>query len=154
MTKTTDVANASRREIEQLVYDYADHVDDGDLEAVARLFANGRMTGPDGSVLAEGYDGMLRFYREIIRLYPPDNAPLTQHVITNLVLEIDEAGNEATGRCRYTVFQKTEDGPLQAIIAGRYRDTFRRSDGNWHFAERQTLPRLVGDLSDHLARFS
>ena len=136
------------------MYRYAECVDAGDFAGVAELFAHGRMIAPDGSVLAEGYDGMLAFCREEIRLYPETNTPLTQHVMSNLV--IDGEGNEdtASSTCYYTVFQKTDTLPLQAIITGRYRDTFERSNGTWRFRERQTLPQLFGDLSKHLTRFT
>ncbi len=136
------------------MYRYAECVDAGDFAGVAELFANGRMIAPDGTVLAEGYDGMLTFYNNTLRLYPDSNTPLTQHVISNLTIGIDEGKNRASGRCCYTVFQKADHFPLQPIIAGRYHDVFERSDGRWRFSERKTLPRLVGDLSKHLLQYT
>lgn len=136
------------------MYRYAECIDSGDLAGVAELFANGKMTGPDGSILAEGYDDMLSFMTAIIRLYPPANTPLTQHVMSNLVLDIDEDSGEASGTCYYTVFQKTEDTPLQAIIAGRYRDKYHRVNSKWCFDTRQQLPLLMGDMSRHVSRFA
>jgi len=44
----------------------------------------------------------------------------------------------------------TDDLPLQAIICGRYRDTFQRIDGRWWFDTRVMLVDLVGDLGHHL----
>lgn len=134
------------------MYRYAECVDNGDFEGVASLFANGRMTAPDGSVLAAGYDAMLAFYRDTLRIFPDTKTPQTQHIMSNLVVDIDETAHTATGTCYYTVMQKTDETPLQAIIAGRYRDRFARSDGHWEFRERQTLPFLYGDLGQHLTR--
>jgi len=153
-TKSPDQPLNARTEIESLVYRYADCVDTGDFAGVAELFANGRLVAPDGLVLAAGYDGMLAFCRDTLRLYPETNTPLTQHVMSNLVLDVDDDNGKATGRCNYTVFQKTDELPLQPIITGRYRDTFVRSDRSWQFLERQTLPQLVGDSSKHLLRFA
>ena len=154
MTTTPEDSSGSRRDIERLYYGYAERLDGGDLEGVAELFAHGRMTGPDGSVLAEGYDDMLSFLRDLIRLYPPANTPLTQHVMSNLVLDIDEHASQASGTCYYTVFQKTADTPLEPIISGRYRDEFRRVDGTWCFETRQQVPLLIGDLSRHVTRYA
>ena len=153
MTSPDQTLNA-RSEIEQLVYCYAECVDAGDFAGVAELFANGRMIAPDGTVLAAGYDDMLAFYNNTLRLYPESNTPLTQHVISNVIIDIDEGKNRASGRSRYTVFQKTDEFPLQPIIAGRYHDQFELSEGRWRFVERQTLPSLVGDLSKHLLKYT
>ena len=143
----------ARTAIEQLVYRYAACVDAGDFAGVAELFARGRMTGPDGTLLAEGRNAVLAFYTATIRLYPETGTPQTQHVMSNLVLDIDEDAGRARGRCNYTVFQKVADSPLQAIICGAYNDLFEREQGLWRFAERQTVPGLYGDLSRHLLRF-
>jgi hypothetical protein len=48
------------------------------------------------------------------------------------------------------VFQQTDELPLQAIIAGRYHDTFRRVEGRWWFDTREMFVDLTGDLSHHL----
>ena len=40
--------------------------------------------------------------------------------------------------------------PLQPIVAGRYRDRFRRIDGEWWFDEREMGVEQIGDVSDHL----
>jgi hypothetical protein len=48
------------------------------------------------------------------------------------------------------VFQATPAVALQPIVAGRYDDTFRRTDGTWHFDQRRMDLRLVGDVGDHL----
>ena len=45
--------------------------------------------------------------------------------------------------------QEAPGFPLQAYIAGRYRDTFERVDGAWLFAERVYIVDLLGDMSAH-----
>ena len=51
---------------------------------------------------------------------------------------------------RNTVFQATEELPLQPIIAGRYEDQFERVDGRWRYTAKKYFVELVGDLSHHL----
>lgn len=130
------------RAIERLLYAYADAVDAGDLAAVGQLFRDGRVCGetPDGPVtLAEGSAGVEAFYRSLVRLYD-DGTPRTRHVTTNVTVDIVPGGESATAASSYTVFQATEELPLQAIIVGRYRDTFRRVDGAWRFESRPCGP--------------
>ena len=69
---------------------------------------------------------------------------------SNVSVELSEQGDSATARSRFTVLQAREGFPLQVIIAGQYRDSFRKRDGRWEFTRREMQPRLIGDLSHHL----
>ena len=84
------------------------------------------------------------------RIYPETGTPKTKHVMSNPIIEVDEAAGTATCDAYYTVFQATEDLPLQPIIAGRYEDRFERADGRWRYTEKKYFVELVGDLSHHL----
>jgi 3-phenylpropionate/cinnamic acid dioxygenase small subunit len=142
----------SAREIENLLYRYAERIDAGDLEAVADLFVHGRIAvSPDAEPgqAVEGRDRVLAMYRGSTRIYA-DGTPHTKHVTTNAIIEVDEPANTAAARSYYTVFQQVEDLPLQPIISGRYHDSFQRFDGSWWFDTRTLLVDLVGDLSRHL----
>ncbi|WP_219209403.1 nuclear transport factor 2 family protein [Variovorax boronicumulans] len=86
--------------------------------------------------------------REALRIHG-DGTPRTRHVITNLILEIDEAGTRAQSRAYYTVFQAVDPFLLQAIARGRYRDSLVRTAGQWVFARREVETNLVGDVSQH-----
>ncbi|MCP1471726.1 3-phenylpropionate/cinnamic acid dioxygenase small subunit [Sphingobium sp. OAS761] len=135
--------------ITNLLYRYAELMDAGDLEAVAALFERARIKTGGGEVV-EGSAPMLALWRAHVRIFP-DGTPRTKHVITNPIVEVDEAAGTATCRSYYTVLQQTDDLPLQAICAGRYHDAFVRADGQWHFSERDySMLDLVGDLSQHL----
>ena len=83
------------------------------------------------------------------RLYE-DGTPRTKHVTTNAIIEVDDAAGNGSARSYYTVFQQTDELPLQPIICGRYHDTFHRLDGVWWFDTRIMFVDLVGDLSQHL----
>ncbi|CAM5465366.1 Nuclear transport factor 2 family protein OS=Streptomyces rimosus subsp. rimosus (strain ATCC/ DSM 40260 / JCM 4667 / NRRL 2234) OX=1265868 GN=SRIM_026395 PE=4 SV=1 [Streptomyces rimosus subsp. rimosus] len=63
-----------------------------------------------------------------------DGTPRTQHVTSNVAIEVDERGGYADARSYVTVFQALPELPLQAIAAGRYRDRFERRGGRWRFA--------------------
>lgn len=142
----------SAREIEHLLYAYAERLDAGDLDGVADLFAHGRIAGVKGgppSTVFEGRAGVRGMYEVMTRLYE-DGTPKTKHVTTNVQVRVDEQAGTAEARAYFTVFQATPELPLQAIISGRYEDTFHRVDGAWAFDTRTMLVDLVGDLSQHL----
>jgi 3-phenylpropionate/cinnamic acid dioxygenase small subunit len=140
----------SYRAIENLLYRYAELIDDGDLEGVARLFEHGEILAPAASSGARGYEEVLAMYRKATRIYPESGTPRTRHVTTNAIIEVDEIGGRGTARSYFTVFQAVEGLALQPIIAGRYHDSFERHFGAWRFRERRMLPDLWGDLSQHL----
>jgi 3-phenylpropionate/cinnamic acid dioxygenase small subunit len=136
------------REIERLIYAYAERIDAGDLAGVAELFRHGRIRSAPGMESA-GVDRVRRLYEDAVRLYD-DGTPRTRHVTTNVAVEVDDEAGTATARAYYTVFQQTDELSLQAIIAGRYHDTFHRVDGEWCFDTREILVDLTGDLQHHL----
>jgi len=128
---------------------YAERVDLGDFEGVAALFEHATYRAEHGGEITsqEGAAAVLATFTAMVRKYP-DGTPRTKHVTTNLMVEVD--GDTATSRCYYTVFQQTDELPLQPIIGGRYHDRFERVDGVWRFADRLIFSDLIGDLSRHL----
>lgn len=136
------------REIEHLLYAYAERIDAGDLQGVGELFRNGRIVAAPGMVF-EGVDAVRGLYERTTRLHE-DGTPRTHHVTTNVTVEVDDTAGRATARSSYTVFQQTDALPLQPIIAGRYRDSFQLVDGEWAFDTREMFVDLTGDLSHHL----
>lgn len=136
------------REIENLVYAYAERIDAGDLTGVAELFRDGRIQAAPG-VVFEGADAVRGLYERATRLYE-DGTPRTRHVTTNVIVEVDDDAATASARSYYTVFQQTDELPLQPIIAGHYHDTFHQVDGRWAFDTREMFVDLTGDLSHHL----
>lgn len=143
----------SAREIENLLYIYAERIDAGDLEGVAELFAHatifGQENGPPKTQFV-GAEGARRMYGSSTRLYEDDGTPKTKHITTNPIIEVDDEAGTASCRSYYCVVQATPALPLQPIIAGRYHDTFHVVDGAWCFATRTLFVDLMGDLSHHL----
>ena len=142
----------SAREIENLLYTYAERLDAGDLAGVADLFARGRIqpaANASPETTFEGRDRVLEMYQAATRLYP-DGTPRTKHITTNAIIEIDAGGRSGSARSYYTVLQQTDDLPLQAIISGHYHDTFQRIEERWWFDTRVMFIDHMGDLSHHL----
>jgi len=132
-----------------LVHVYAERIDAGDLEAVARLFAHATY-GAEGGPVREGSEAVLAALRAAVVLH--DGLPRTKHVVTNVTVDLDEAAGTAAARSYFTVLQATSALPLQPILAGRYHDRFRRLGEEWRFADRRIHIDLVGDVSQHLRR--
>lgn len=136
--------------ITNLLYRYAELFDAGDLDSAAALFDHARIKVGAAETAVLDAAGLLGVWRRHVKIHP-DGTPRTKHVITNPILEIDEAAGTATCRCYYTVLQASGDTPLRVIAAGRYHDAFERVDGRWRFAARDySMLDLTGDLSDHL----
>ena len=139
---------SSEQAIANLVYRYAECIDSGDLEGAAALFAHASIyMGEQLGELAAAQ--VLELWRKSIIIHE-DGTPRSKHVITNPIIEVDEVANTGTCRTYYTVMQQAGDGPLQAVICGRYHDRFERVDGEWRFSWRDySLHDLPGDMSRH-----
>lgn len=140
--------STSATEICNLLYRYAEAIDEGRLEDAAALFRHARIeTGAAGPLDA---DGLLALWRKILVIHPC-GTPRTRHLVTNPILDIDEAAGTARVRSCFTVLQATDDLPLQVIASGRYHDRFAHIDGEWCFVERDYRQLdFTGDLSRHL----
>ena len=139
-------------EITALVHRYARLMDGGDLDGLSSLFAHATMR-------SDSVPGVLRGSAEIRRIYDQvvlyDGSPRTNHVITNLSIELGEDGNRATAHSYFTVLQGVRPGePIQVVTSGRYEDRFERANGAWRFSERVFHVDLVGDMSSHLRGLS
>ncbi|SEO62628.1 DUF2255 family protein [Actinacidiphila rubida] len=142
-------ANAvpAHRAVENLLARYAELVDDGDFAGVGELLADASFTGSGATFTGrEAIEGM---FRDTLIVYA-DGTPRTQHVTSNVAVDVDEDAGTAEARSCVTVLQAVDGLPLQVIAAGRYRDRFTRRDGRWRFTRRQVDIRLVGDVSRHL----
>jgi hypothetical protein len=141
-------AHAAKRAeqcILELMAEYCDSIDRGDLDGCAALFRGGRW-GITGQ-LAEG-EAAVRALLANVTLY--DGVPRTRHLMSNVLIELAADGNHASARSCIMVMQAVPpDFPLQAIFVGSYRDTFVREGEQWRFCERVIVPDLIGDLSRH-----
>lgn len=133
----------SEQAITAMVHRYCELFDTGDFDAFARQFEHGQWHRA-----APGADGVRAWIDEHVITH--DGSPRTQHVTTNLVVEVDEAADTATASSYITVFQGVPGFALQPIFCGRYRDRFARIDGQWRWLDRRVLGDLYGDTSHHV----
>ena len=114
----------AREEILHLMNRYGFTIDTGDLDGFAGLFEHGEwiMEG------AAPYVGKSQFLE----------------ALSNIIIYDDGTP------CYVTVFQQTDEFPLQAIFSGHYFDDFARVGGDWCFRKRLIRYALVGDMSAHL----
>jgi 3-phenylpropionate/cinnamic acid dioxygenase small subunit len=133
--------------IANLIYRYAFLVDDGDFAGLGTLFADGQLVLNDAPA-AVGAAGVERFAHASLQLHG-DGTPGTRHVISNVIIEIDDDEMAARAEAYYTVFQALADFPLQPIACGRYQDSFMRRNGRWVYRQKVIRTGLMGDLSRH-----
>lgn len=136
-------------QISNLLYIYAEYMDQGKLDKAASLFTHAKVytAGDD-----QPYDqsAMQKLWEDFVVIYPC-GTPRTKHLVTNPIIELNDDATKASCRSTYTVLQQTDNLPLQIIATGRYRDEFERVDGKWRFSSRDyRLLDYTGDLSQHL----
>ncbi len=83
-------------EITNLLYRYAELIDAGDLDGAAALFEHAKLKVNTSDELQDSR-GVLSIWRNYMKIYPC-GTPRTKHVITNPIVEIDEAAGTATCR--------------------------------------------------------
>ena len=142
-------AQPSHIQIANLVYRYAELIDNGDFAGIGTLFADATIETGEG-VVYTGSDEIREMYEQWTRRYPDNGTPHTRHVTTNPIIEVEEEAGSATCRSYVVVFQSTDRLTLQPVITNRYHDTFVRVDDTWQFDHRLMIDFYSGDLSQHL----
>jgi 3-phenylpropionate/cinnamic acid dioxygenase small subunit len=140
---------SSHRAIGDLIMRYAELVDGGDFAGLGTLLADATFTG--GGAPVRGPQVIEKMFQDTLIVYA-DGTPRTRHIVTNVVIEVDEQAGTAVSRSYFTALQALSDLALQPIASGRYHDRFERHDGHWRFAERRVHVDLAGDMSHHLRR--
>ncbi len=142
MADTGDLAS-----ITELMIQYCDLIDCGDLAGCAALFEKGAW-GIVGT-LAKGAEEVSA-QLDNVTLY--DGRPNTRHLMSNVAINVDPSGQTATAKSCITVMQHVpDDFAMQPIFIGSYNDTFAKDGDAWHFVERAITPDLIGDMSRHRA---
>jgi hypothetical protein len=137
-----------RAEIVALINRYAELLDSGRLDEVAGLFELATWRASRTGVTLSTPDEVRAVYRNVI-LYD-DGTPRTRHLLTNVTIDVDDTGVDASSRCYFTVLQGVVPGePIEAILSGRYEDRFAKGPDGWHFTDRLFHADLIGDQSRH-----
>jgi ketosteroid isomerase-like protein len=144
------VVQTPSEEITRLLYTYAERIDAGDFAGVAQVFAHATLTFEGFGDVISGPEAVQALYERTTRRYD-DGTPRTKHVMSNVMVFVDDAGETASSRSYFTVLQAVPGAmSLQPVIAGRYRNGYARVDDRWRFDSVRIIIDLVGDLSQHM----
>jgi 3-phenylpropionate/cinnamic acid dioxygenase small subunit len=137
------VMSDSVKEISDMIHRYCELFDSGDFDAFSAQFANGRWFRAQA-----GAPATRAWIDRWVITY--DGSPRTQHLTSNLVVEVDDVAGTATARSYVTVMQAAPGLALQPVFGGRYHDRFERVGGRWQWRERNVIGDLYGDTSHHV----
>jgi ketosteroid isomerase-like protein len=136
--------------ITNLIYSYAERIDNGDFAGVAEIFENATLTFEGFDDAISGREAVEKLYTNTTRRYD-DGTPRTKHVMTNVIVEVADDALHASSRSYFTVLQAVPgEFALQPVIAGRYRGTYESVDGRWRIATMHIIIDLTGDLGHHM----
>jgi 3-phenylpropionate/cinnamic acid dioxygenase small subunit len=134
--------------IRNLLGTYCRLMDAGDFDALGALFTDAVLLDEHGKAAAKGAEGATALWNAVVRRYD-DGTPKTRHATINPVITLDDDGTTAVCESSFVVLQQI-NSRIEAIAAGRYRDTFAAADGQWRFASRQFFLDQLGDVSHHM----
>jgi hypothetical protein len=150
LSRAARSAEPSARSVANLIYGLAEAIDDADGPRMAELLGDATFVLGDNPPRVGGEAFAAMVERGMIRY---DGSPRTHHVVTNLVISIDDSSGGAvvaTARSQVTVLQAVPpDFPLQAVLGGRYEDRFGWTDDGWAWVERRMAITHRGDTSRH-----
>ncbi len=119
-----------RAELRELIARYCIAIDDRDIETIADVFtADGRFRSQDGVMDAQGREAVLNQFRGRFAALKATN-----HIAHDQILTFGEDPDCAAGIV--TSHAEVWRNGRALIAALRYRDTYRREDGRWRFADR------------------
>jgi uncharacterized protein (TIGR02246 family) len=129
-----------RDAIHQLFIDYGHHLDAGNVDAYADLFAEDGevLLGPMGRT--QGRENIRALMASILE----GRVGSSYHVISSPVVQLN--GDEATSEVQWTVIQRDSEGKPKLTSTGRHVDRLVRVDGQWKIAQRRGLVDLPQKL--------
>ena len=126
--------------INQLFIDYGEHLDAGDFDAYAALFAD------DGEVLL-GPMGRARGRDQIKALMTAalsDKVGSTFHIVSSPRVTLD--GDRATSTVMWSVVTLAADGLARVSMVGHHIDQLARLDGAWYIQRRKGVVNLPSTM--------
>jgi 3-phenylpropionate/cinnamic acid dioxygenase small subunit len=130
-------------EIRSLLLEYGTTLDNRDLAAYSRLFAqNGKWTGPFvGS--ATGPAAILALLEKNLPAVAGEKPSGAHHLMTNMRIEMD--GDRATAWSRWTYIVPGPKREPTLLLSGHYDDVLAREGGRWRFQSRVVSGDLPGE---------
>jgi hypothetical protein len=126
-----------RKEIEETLLRYTRGLDRLDLDLYRSAFT---ADGTDNHGPAKSPDEFLEEW-----MPKQDGREVTEHIVSNLTIEID--GDTAHVESYHLVAVKQKDEDVVNLHAGRYADRLVRQDGAWRIAVRVVMPSWHGRVS-------
>jgi uncharacterized protein (TIGR02246 family) len=126
--------------INQLFIDYGEHLDAGDFEAYARLFAE------DGEVLL-GPMGRATGRPEIEALMTSrlaEGVGSTFHIVSSPRITLN--GDSASSTVMWSVATSADDGLARVSMVGHHVDDLVRTSEGWRFRRRRGIVNLPATL--------
>jgi hypothetical protein len=133
--------------IKNLIMSYVELLDLGDLDGLSNVFTRATVHTQGGPSL-RGAEEYREFIDNGVQFY--DGIPSTKHMISNVMVEIDNDRQSASARSYFTAFQVRPELPLQPILAGRFHDRLERDHDGWYIVERVIYADLIGDVGYHI----
>jgi uncharacterized protein (TIGR02246 family) len=126
--------------IHQLFIDYGEHLDAGDFDAYAALFAeDGELRlGPMGR--ATGRAAIKQLMVDALAA----DVGTTFHIISSPRVTLD--GDRAQSTVMWSVASLADDGLARVTMVGHHIDQLVKSDGRWYIQCRRGLVNLPGRL--------
>ncbi|HVV30855.1 MAG TPA: nuclear transport factor 2 family protein [Mycobacteriales bacterium] len=126
------------QEIGQLFVDYGRHLDRGDFDSYAALFAEDGevLLGPMGR--AQGRTNIQKLMQDALGEHVGESV----HVISSPQITLD--GDRATAEVMWSVVHRTTDGTPALTAVGHHKDVLHREDGRWQFQRRAGYVDLPG----------
>jgi hypothetical protein len=125
----------ARVAIESLIAEFAYLIDHNQTEEVADLFTEDGWYGREGGSRSVGRDAIRKSYAG----RAARGERTARHIFTNLRLTM-LSPTEADGICILLLFAADGAPPLPAepMLVQDYKDSYRKVDGRWLFASRET----------------
>jgi len=119
-------------DVDRLLALYCQFCDDGRFDEWGELFTEDARF----IVLGETHEGREVIKKWISKAQAPEFRG--KHLLGQSVVDVDAHGDSATGVTDYSFINQTTEGGYTITSAGRYYDTFVRSDdGRWRFKTRE-----------------
>jgi uncharacterized protein (TIGR02246 family) len=127
--------------INELFIDYGEHLDAGDFDAYAELFAvDGEvLLGPMGR--ATGRDDI----KALMRTTMADKVGSTYHIISSPRVTLHD--DRATTTVMWSVAALDDDGLARVTMVGHHVDQLVKIAGRWYFQRRKGLVNLPAMLA-------
>jgi 3-phenylpropionate/cinnamic acid dioxygenase small subunit len=138
-----------RDEITALLHRYGALLDRGDVDGVVAMFSRATWRSAATGTVLRAPEEIRSVYENIVL---HDGAPRTRHLMTNVVIDLDDGADDASGTSTYTVLQSVAGEPIQVVVVGRYEDRYHRGSDGWHLTDRLFHVDLQGDTSHHFPR--